>query len=31
VRFEQLVDICGVDYPQRAERFDVVYTCCRLR
>ena len=24
-RFEQLMDLCGVDYPQRAERFDVVY------
>ncbi|MBO6037851.1 MAG: NADH-quinone oxidoreductase subunit C [Acetobacter sp.] len=24
-RFEQLMDICGVDYPQRVERFDVVY------
>jgi NADH-quinone oxidoreductase subunit C len=23
--FEQLVDLCGVDWPQRAERFDVVY------
>jgi len=23
--FQTLVDICGVDYPQRAERFDVVY------
>src|SRR5581483_4704284 len=23
--FEQLVDICGVDYPERAKRFDVVY------
>ena len=23
--FEQLIDICGVDYPERAERFDVVY------
>jgi NADH-quinone oxidoreductase subunit C len=23
--FEVLVDICGVDYPERAERFDVVY------
>jgi NADH-quinone oxidoreductase subunit C len=22
---EQLVDLCGVDFPQRAERFDVVY------
>jgi len=25
VRFEQLIDLCGVDYPQRAKRFDVVY------
>ena len=24
-RFEVLIDICGVDYPARAERFDVVY------
>ncbi len=24
-RFVNLVDICGVDYPQRAERFEVVY------
>ena len=24
-RFIQLVDICGVDYPDRAKRFDVVY------
>lgn len=24
-RFTTLVDICGVDYPQRAKRFDVVY------
>jgi len=24
-RFEVLIDICGVDYPQRANRFDVVY------
>ncbi|MGR6466002.1 NADH-quinone oxidoreductase subunit C [Rhizobium sp. PAMB 3182] len=23
--FVNIVDICGVDYPQRAERFDVVY------
>jgi NADH-quinone oxidoreductase subunit C len=23
--FEQVMDICGVDYPERAERFDVVY------
>lgn len=25
LRFEVPVDLCGVDYPQRAERFDVVY------
>ena len=25
LQFEQLIDLCGVDYPQRAERFDVVY------
>jgi NADH-quinone oxidoreductase subunit C len=24
-QFEVLIDICGVDYPVRAERFDVVY------
>jgi NADH-quinone oxidoreductase subunit C len=24
-RFTSLIDICGVDWPQRAERFDVVY------
>jgi NADH-quinone oxidoreductase subunit C len=24
-RFEILIDLCGVDYPQRANRFDVVY------
>ena len=23
--FEQLIDLCGVDYPERAQRFDVVY------
>ena len=23
--FQQLLDVCGVDYPDRAERFDVVY------
>ena len=23
--FEQVMDICGVDWPQRTERFDVVY------
>jgi NADH-quinone oxidoreductase subunit C len=24
-RFHQLIDLCGADYPRRAERFDVVY------
>lgn len=24
-KFIQLVDLCGVDYPEREERFDVVY------
>ena len=24
-RFSVLIDICGVDYPERAERFDIVY------
>jgi len=23
--FEQLIDVCGVDWPQRTRRFDVVY------
>ena len=23
--FRQLIDVCGVDYPERAKRFDVVY------
>ena len=23
--FQQLVDLCGADYPERAERFDIVY------
>jgi NADH-quinone oxidoreductase subunit C len=25
LRFVQLIDLCGVDYPERAKRFDVVY------
>jgi NADH-quinone oxidoreductase subunit C len=29
--FKVLVDICGVDYPERAERFDVVYNLLSLR
>ena len=24
-QFQQLIDICGADYPQRPQRFDVVY------
>ncbi|HEY3919083.1 MAG TPA: NADH-quinone oxidoreductase subunit C [Stellaceae bacterium] len=29
--FQVLVDICGVDYPQRAERFDVVYNLLSVK
>jgi NADH-quinone oxidoreductase subunit C len=29
--FKMLIDICGVDYPERAERFDVVYNLLSLR
>lgn len=29
-RFHQLMDVCGVDYPQRLERFDVVYQLLSL-
>ena len=25
LQFQQLIDICGSDYPQRSKRFDVVY------
>ena len=25
MKFEQVMDICGVDWPERTERFDVVY------
>lgn len=28
--FEQVMDICGVDWPERAERFDVVYNLLSL-
>jgi NADH-quinone oxidoreductase subunit C len=31
LQFECLIDICGVDYPGRAERFDVVYHLLSLR
>ncbi len=29
--FELLADICGVDYPDRAERFEVVYNLLSLK
>ena len=29
--FAQLVDICGVDYPERVERFEVVYNLLSLK
>lgn len=29
--FNQLIDLCGVDYPERVERFDVVYHLLSLR
>ncbi len=29
--FETLIDICGVDHPERAERFDVVYHFLSMR
>ncbi|MDX2204903.1 MAG: NADH-quinone oxidoreductase subunit C [Hyphomicrobiaceae bacterium] len=31
LRFEVLIDICGVDYPERARRFDVVYHLLSMR
>jgi len=30
-QFKQLMDICGVDYPEREERFEVVYHLLSLR
>jgi NADH-quinone oxidoreductase subunit C len=30
-KFAQLTDICGVDYPERARRFDVVYHLLSLK
>lgn len=29
--FKQLIDICGVDWPQREKRFDVVYNLLSLK
>lgn len=30
-RFETFVDLCGVDYPEKAERFEVVYHLLSMR
>jgi NADH-quinone oxidoreductase subunit C len=30
-QFQTLIDICGVDYPDRVERFDVVYHLLSMR
>lgn len=30
-RFQQLMDICGVDYPDRAQRFEVVYNLLSVK
>jgi NADH-quinone oxidoreductase subunit C len=30
-QFKMLVDVCGVDYPDRPERFDVVYNLLSLK
>jgi NADH-quinone oxidoreductase subunit C len=30
-QFSQLVDICGVDYPARPKRFDIVYNLLSLK
>ncbi|MFA7275351.1 MAG: NADH-quinone oxidoreductase subunit C [Pseudobdellovibrionaceae bacterium] len=30
-QFKQLVDVCGVDYPERPERFEVVYQLLSLK
>lgn len=29
--FETMIDICGVDYPERSERFEVVYHLLSMR
>jgi NADH-quinone oxidoreductase subunit C len=29
--FDMLVDVCGVDYPERVERFEVVYNLLSLK
>src|SRR5260221_436444 len=29
--FKQLIDVCGVDWPEREKRFDVVYNLLSLK
>ena len=29
LEYQQLMEIAGVDYPERPERFEVIITCCR--
>jgi NADH-quinone oxidoreductase subunit C len=31
LQFDQMIDICGVDWPERPERFDVVYHLLSMR
>lgn len=31
LQFKQLIDLCGVDYPERVERFEVVYHLLSLK
>ncbi len=30
-QFRQLIDVCGVDYPEREKRFDVVYNLLSMK
>ena len=30
-KFEMMIDICGVDYPERSQRFEVVYHLLSMR
>lgn len=30
-KFEILIDVCGVDYPERPQRFDIVYNLLSMR
>src|SRR5690606_4354321 len=31
MQFKQLIDVCGVDYPERDKRFEVVYQLLSLK